>query len=135
MLITGDMNFPNILWDSSSRARAANEVAFVDALNDHYLTQVNGVTTRDGNVLDLIITSVPDQVTVTEVLSSEKSGVFTDHCVLSFEYSAFVKSPNKINRTVYDYENGDFEGLRVALDAINLSLTLGSDDINTDWQN
>ena len=36
---------------------------------------------------------------------------------------------------MYDYENGDFEGLRVALDAINLSLTLGSENINTDWQN
>ena len=85
MLITGDMNFPNILWDSSSRARGANEVAFVDALNDHYLTQVNGVATRDGNVLDLIITSMLDQVTVTEVLSPEQSGVFTDpaYCPLS----------------------------------------------------
>ena len=36
-------------------------------------------------------------------------------------------------RFVYDYTKGDFEGLRAALSAINLSLIIANDDINTDW--
>ena len=54
--------------------------------------------------------------------------------MISFEFSAFIKAPTKTHRSVYDYEKGDFEGLRTALSAINLSAVLGCDDINIDWQ-
>lgn len=46
MIISGDMNFPNISWDSLSSVGGVNEEAFVDTLNDHYLSQVNRLGTR-----------------------------------------------------------------------------------------
>ena len=44
-----------------------------------------------------------------------------------------MKAPPKTLRFVYDYAKGDFEGLRTALSAINLSSIVANDDINTDW--
>ena len=91
--------------------------------------------TRGRNILDLIITNIPDRVNLLETLSPAQSGIFTDHCVLLFEFSAFVKSSTRIHRIVYDYDKGDFDSLRNALRAVNLTSILGSEDINTDWRN
>ena len=44
-----------------------------------------------------------------------------------------MKAPPKPLRFVYDYAKGDFEGLRTALSAINLSSIIANDDINNDW--
>ena len=64
----------------------------------------------------------------------KESDVFTDHGTVSFEFHASTKATHKIKRTVYDYRNGDFDGLRGALEALNLcNLIQDSDDINLDW--
>ena len=85
-------------------------------------------------MLDLVITNVPDRVGVREMLSPKESDVFTDHGTVSFEFHASTKATHKIKRTVYDYRNGDFDGLRGALEALNLcNLIQDSDDINLDW--
>ena len=59
-------------------------MAFLEILNDHFLTQLNFIPTRRDRVLDLVITNVPDRVRVREVLSPKESDVFTDHCTVSF---------------------------------------------------
>ena len=85
-------------------------------------------------MLDLVIPNVPDRVRVLEFLSPKESDVFTDHGTVSFEFHASTKATHKIKRTVYDYRNGDFAGLRGALEALNLcNLIRDSDDINLDW--
>ena len=137
LLIVGDFKLPNISWDSNNNAFGANEMSFVDALHDHYLSQIINIPTRGSNILDLVITSVPDHVSVTEVLSPDKAALFTDHNVITFEYAAHVKAPSKTLRYIYDYNNGDFNGLRTAIHEKNLSSLVTSDDnddINTDWQ-
>ena len=50
-----------------------------------------------------------------------------------FQFNTFIKAPPKTLSFVYDYAKGDFEGLRTALSAINLSSIIANDDINTDW--
>ena len=105
-------------------ASGANELPFIEVLQDHFLTQIDSTPTRANNILDLVITSAPDRTKVTEVLPPEKAGVLTDHCVVLFEHNTFVSVPIKIRKFVYDYAKGDFEGLREALSAINLSSTV-----------
>ena len=39
---------------------------------------------------------------------------------MSFEFHASTKATHRVKRTVYDYRNGDFDGLRGALEALNL---------------
>ena len=123
-----------IPWDSLENTSDTKEVAFLEILNDHFLSQLNFIPTRRDRVLDLVITNVPDRVRVLEVLRPKESDVFTDHGTVSFEFHASTKASLKIKRTVYDYRNGDFAGLREALEALNLcNLIQDSDDINLDW--
>ena len=68
MVISGDFNMPDILWDSIDSALDVNE----PALHDHLLTQLNNKPNRDNNILDLVITSVPNRVNVTDILSPAK---------------------------------------------------------------
>ena len=92
MVICGDINLPNISWDSVDSASGANVLPFIEASHDHFLTQINNTPTRASNILDLVIISAPEQIKVTEVLSPEKAGDFTDHCVVLFEYNSLVSA-------------------------------------------
>ena len=58
---------------------ATNEQNFEEMLNDHFLFQLNNTPTCGNNILDLVITSVPDHVHLTGILSPEQSSVSTDH--------------------------------------------------------
>ena len=138
MVISGNFNLPDILWDSIDSAAGGKELAFIETLHDHLLTQLNKKPTRDNNILDLVITSAPSRVYVTDILSPKDTGGgggwgVTDHSVIIFQFNACIKSPPETLRFVYDYAKGDFEGLRTALSAINLSSIIANDDINTDW--
>ena len=68
MVIGGDINLPNISWDSMDSASGANELPFIEALHDHFLMQINNTPTRGCNILDLVITSSPEHTKKTEVL-------------------------------------------------------------------
>ena len=60
--------------------------------------------------------------------------MFTDHGTVSFDFHASTKATHKIKRTVYDYRNGDSDGLRGALETLNLrNLIQDSGDINSEW--
>ena len=132
MVICGDINLPNISWDSVDSASGANVLPFIEALHDQFLTQINNTPTRGSNILDLVITSAPEHTKVTEVLSPDKAGVFTDHCVVLFKYNSFVNASSHPRKYVHDYAIGDFEGLREALSAINLSSIVGHNNIDDD---
>ena len=69
MVISGDFNLPDILWDSIHSASGVNEPAFIETILDHLLTQLNKKPTRGNNILELVITSVPNLVSVTDILS------------------------------------------------------------------
>ena len=118
---------------STQNTSGTKEVAFLEILNDHFLTQLNLIPTCHDRVLDLVITNVPDRVRVREVFSPKESDVFMDNGTVSFECHASTKATHKIKRTVYDYRKGDFDGLWGALEALNLcNLIQDSDDINLD---
>ena len=68
------------------------------------------------------------------MLSPDKAGVFTDHCVVLLEYNAFVNASSHPRKFVYDYANGDFEDLREDLSAINLASIVSHNNIDDDWR-
>ena len=129
MVVSGDLNLPDILWDSIDSALGVNELAFIETLHDHLLTQLNKRPTRGNSILELVITSVPNRVNVTDILSLKDTGFFFYHSVIIFQFNAFIKAPQKTLRFVYDYAKGDFRGLST----INLFSIIATDGINTDW--
>ena len=64
MVISGDFNFPDILWDSIDSASGVNELVFIETLHDRLLTQLSKKRTCSNNILDLVISSVPNRVNV-----------------------------------------------------------------------
>lgn len=91
MLITGDFNFPDIDWDiedgehkyyvksSPQYGYEANE-AMLDRINQHSLSQFTDKPTRGNNILDLVLSIIPDSVSKTQVVEgiSDQSVVITD---------------------------------------------------------
>ena len=67
------LNLSKISWDSLENTRGTKEVAFLEILNDHFLTQLNFISTCRDRVLDIVITNVADRVRVREVLSQKDS--------------------------------------------------------------
>ena len=61
--------------------------------------------------------------------------MFTDHCIVSLELASAVKAPPKLQRFVYDYASGDFDGFRSSFEAVNLpnAISTGNLDIDRDW--
>ena len=55
MVISGDFNLPDILWNSIDNASGVNDLAFIETLHDHLLTshvQLNKKRIRGNNILD-----------------------------------------------------------------------------------
>jgi hypothetical protein len=132
-MISGDFNMPHISWNNTGETPSTSN-SFIEALNDHFLTQINSIPTRDNNILDLIITNVPEHVNITDVESPDNTVIFPDHCVLHYKFNAFVEIPKtKSQRFIYNYKKGNFEGLRSSLSTIDFILCIEQDNINDDW--
>ena len=114
------------------KTNSVNELLFVELLNDHFLSLLNNTSTRGNNVLDLVITSVPNHVYMKDILSPGQSSIFTDHDAVSYDFTAFIKAPRKSVRTICDYAKGDLDGPRASLRAADLS-SLISDSDNIDY--
>ena len=101
-------------------------------MNDYFLSQLNNKPTRRNNVLDLVLTDVLNLVNIPhEVLSLTEAEVFTDHNIILLDV---LISPMNTNRTVYDYQRGNFDALRSSLESENLSNLISVEgDIDHDW--
>ena len=96
--------------------------------------------TRDNNILDLVLTNVPDIVDLGAVLQPDQVGLFTDHSIVIFSLTPLLKKKKKKKKTksptrsVYDYRRGDYEGLRSALQSMNLSnVVQDNNTTDKDW--
>ena len=123
--MAGDFNLPNIHWDTLEKTSGVNELVFVELLNDHCLSQLINTPTRGKNILDLIvITNMPDVVSLTRILPPKETSVFTDHHAITFDFSTFLKQPRRSARTVYNYARGDSDALSVAIQELDLPSTI-----------
>ena len=135
VVFAGDFNLPNINWETTENTTGVSELFFVQKLNHHYPSQLNHTPSRGNNILDLVITNVPDNVNLTQILSPQDTPVFSDHYTISFDFSAFVRKPRKSVTTIYDYSEGNIKGLCSALREKDLSTSISEfGDINTNWK-
>ena len=135
IVVAGDFNLPRPCWNSRENGTGGNEHAFVKVLNDFFLEQMNTCPTRGESILDLVITSIPDRIKISEVLKPSHTEISTDHSAVIFDLSLSCNPIPKIKRTVFDYRRADFDGLRSYLDSLDLSELISEDgDINQDWR-
>jgi exonuclease III len=89
IILVGDFNMPHISWNSPENTTGAIEISFLDLMNDYFLSQLNNKPTRRNNVLDLVLTNVPNLVNIHEVLSPTEAEFFTDHNISIFNKTSF----------------------------------------------
>ena len=116
-MLAGKFNLSQISWSYPEKTTGCFENAFIELLNDHFMVQLNNTATGENNILDLVITNIPELVNISKVLSPAEAEIFTDHSVINFDLLVHPKHLPRINRTVYDYRRGDFTALRSALDS------------------
>ena len=102
----GDMNVPNIDWDTSSvndnpQCGVTVNQKFFYLVDDHGLSQLVTFPTRQESVLDLVITSHPDLVN--NLNTTEGICGINEHSSVSSELNLAVKVKKKKPRTVYKF--------------------------------
>jgi hypothetical protein len=122
VLIAGDFNFPRANWNWRENAIDVNESPFIKLLNDFFLEQINTTATRAVNILDLVITSIPDRVNMCEFLKPSDSDISTDHNAIIFDLFLPSNPFPKIKSSVFDYRSADIDGLRRHLQSLNLRI-------------
>jgi len=101
-LIVGDFNYPNLDF-----AVGSCDNPLVNAVGNLFLEQlVNETTHLRGNILDLVFTNMPDNLTVSHIGNLGNS----DHSILKLE---LYVSPqfNTTSELIRDWRKGDEEGL------------------------
>ena len=79
----------------------------LDIMDDHGLKQMIPFPTRDKNILDLILTSLPG-----EFQAIHSPGKLSDHDIVSGFLKIYIPHIKKPRRKVYSYQKGDFETMR-----------------------
>ena len=100
VLITGDFNFPNILWDGSWPGKEEND--FIECLHDAFLNQmvIKPTRRREGNnphILDLVL--VNNEQLISDIIHMCPIGK-SDHEVLFF--NMYIED-NEEESTTYKY--------------------------------
>ena len=108
----GDFNFKDIDWPdrpskSGSKLSQSEGQILIDIMNDHGLEQMVHFPTREKNILDLILITLPGQFQ--DVHSPDK---LSDHDVVSGTLKIFIPPIKKPRRKGYLYQKGDYESMR-----------------------
>ena len=110
--VLGDFNFKDIDWPdrlskSGSTLSQSEGQILIDIMNDHGLEQMVHFPTREKNILDLILTTLPGQFE--DVHSPDK---LSDHDIVSGTLKIFIPPIKKPRRKLYLYQKGDYESMK-----------------------
>jgi hypothetical protein len=116
IILMGDFNYPDVDW-STLQAATTESRLFVETLEDCFLTQQVKGPTRNGTLLDLVITSEPHMVDEVKVLGHFGSG---DHNML--QWSTNVSVDHRDQKVVrLDYAKADYVKIRQELEGVDWS--------------
>ena len=126
-LIVGDFNHPSVDWELHTGNLHASD--FLEAINENFLTQHVDFPTHDGgNILDLVISNIPDRVNSTQDLGKLGN---SDHCIILTEVEGSI--PTHIpSHSVWNFRLARFDEMRKALRAVPWKEVL-TQDMETDW--
>ena len=113
-LIIGDFNFPTIDWENNSCENKCRP--FLDSLNDKFLQQMVDFPTHiRGNVLDLVLTDIPERIINIEPIGNLGN---SDHSILSIDVMQNVLF-NQTKEYIPDWNKCDAESFSSYLSSVN----------------
>ena len=138
VIIAGDFNLPNINWmDSNYTCNGALDQEFCDILDNYFMSQNCLLPTRESNILDLLITNHPEQVSILDICGPKEMGMSSDHHVVHLKVLLPVSSTKQPKRLVFHYKWADFEGLRNRLTELDVCSLLSNNEkestIHDNW--
>ena len=138
VLVTGDFNFPDLTWNSclvpntTKRNISAGSFEFRELTFDFFLSQVNMHPTRINSILDLVLSTTPEDVINLSCLEPSTMNLSSDHKLLFFDLKLCIKHLGHDSRKVYDFSRADWNALLNSLNNADLC-PLTQTDVNDDW--
>ena len=129
-IIIGDFNLPKIDWKTET-GNDQKSRSFLEAIDEAELTQLVDFPTHNrGNILDLVVTNIPEKVLYIDCLENLGN---SDHSILSVEIicSATVTSNEEY---IPDWNKGDTAALGEFFTSINWDSRLYQKNTEDSWE-
>ena len=132
-ILIGDLNFPEVLWPDSSTSVELHR-NFIDLLTIelNHTQLISEATHKNGNILDLLFTNIPDLVEELSVLGRNQV-CSSDHFGIIFDIKLDISLKNTVKRKVYDYSKADWKNINFELKKVNWHNIIGMHDPHISW--
>ena len=132
LILLGDFNLPDINWNAlSGGSPVSNKLC--DLIFQTGMSQlIDRPTHLHGNVLDLLLTNIEENINSLEVHSS--SSLSSDHYDITFAVATVPKlSPKTTPYYSFNFSRGDYSGLNNYLLNINFTSCFLTHDVERIW--
>ena len=129
LVFIGDFNLSEFDWTNNTPLTGSEPyILLIHIIQDNFLTQLVDQPTREGNILDLVLTSNEDLIDNLYV-----GEPFSDHSLVTLQLSNIPYVPRQTHRQVYSYKKADWTHLTSLLEVTKWDCALWDDDINLIW--
>ena len=130
IILLGDFNHPDLKWGTAEDKNLPQfSKDFVSLLERFGLIQYNkNPSTKSGNILDLIITNIPNEITS---ICAGYHPFRSDHFVLSFEINVAYERCPTVTRTVYNFSR--MNAARMRRDLRRCNFFARNDTVDDMW--
>ena len=133
-ILIGDLNFPEISWPDPTTSVELHR-KFIDLLmlDLNHSQLVDKPTHKNGNILDLLFTNIPEQIKEVTVLGY-KEACSSDHFGINFKLSYNVSRKKFPKRTIFNFGKANWKNLNFELKKVNWNDLIGMHDPNDSWK-
>ncbi|CAB4021357.1 Hypothetical predicted protein, partial [Paramuricea clavata] len=133
IIICGDFNLPDIDWSTGIASSSESlHNYFTKFVKDNYLWQLVNFPTRNNNILDLILTNIPDKI---HNLHGYDDIISTDHKLIGFDLDLRVPKKPDIKRSVYNFKRADWSSLNNSLQNTSWDQCFVPNDVDASLSN
>lgn len=136
VFFVGDFNMPKISWDIPESIGDSSHDIFVETCLLNGLSQLVSFPTREGNLLDLVLTSHPQ--TINEISVTEPFASTCDHLSISFSVLIPVgfKDRTKTHKSFPNFRKGNYAAINKYLSMVDWATIMRySADVESLWSN
>ena len=133
IIMCGDFNLPDIDWSTGIASSSESlHNYFTKFVKDNYLWQLVNFPTRNNNILDLILTNIPDKI---HNLHGYDDIISTDHKLIGFDLDLRVPKKPDIKRSVYNFKRADWSSLNNSLQNTSWDQCFVPNDVDASLSN
>jgi len=134
IVIAGDFNLPSINWSDNgatvlplpTNGRELNSLC-LELMDDSSLEQLVYQPTRQGNILDIVLTTDPDMISDIDIVPG-----ISDHEVICFDINLQSSLPSdKIPHFVYLYHKRDLDSVKQDMNAFHNTFISSNPECNS----